>query len=127
VRPKDSSPREAGSSARSPAREAGQATIEVVGMLPLLALAGMAVLQLLAAGAAQEYAGHAAEAGAIALGEGHDARDAARDAIPGWSRRRLAVEVDGRRVEVRLRPPAIMGSVGDLLAAEATADAGPEP
>jgi hypothetical protein len=108
-----------------PARERGQASVEVVGMLPLLALAGMAVLQLLAAGAAQEYAGHAAEAGAIALGQGHDARDAARDAIPGWSRRRLTVGVDGRRVSVRLRPPAILHAVGDLLAAEATADAGP--
>ena len=94
-------------------------------MLPLLALAGLAVLQLLAAGAAREYAGHAAEAGAIALGDGRDAREAARQAIPGWSRRRLEVDVDGRRVEVRLRPPAILRSVGDLLATEATADAGP--
>ncbi|MDX6697042.1 MAG: hypothetical protein QOE65_439 [Solirubrobacteraceae bacterium] len=94
-------------------------------MLPLLAAAGMAILQLLAAGAAHEYAGHAAEAGAIALADGRDARAAAREAIPGWSRRRLTVGVDGRRVEVQLRPPAILHSVGDLLAAEATADAGP--
>ncbi len=94
-------------------------------MLPLLALAGAAVLQLLAAGVAREYAGHAAEAGAIALGDGRDARDAARAAIPEWSRRRLEVDVDGRRVKVRLRPPAMLGSVGDLLATEATADAGP--
>jgi hypothetical protein len=85
----------------------------------------MAVLQLLAAGAAHEYAGHAAEAGAIALAGGHDARIAAREAIPGWSRDRMTVAVDGRRVHVRLRPPAILRSVGDLLAAEARADAGP--
>jgi hypothetical protein len=105
--------------------QAGQAAVEVVGMLPLLALAGLAVLQLLAAGAAHEYAGHAAEAGAIALAGGHDARTAARGAIPGWSRDRMTVTVDGRRVQVRLRPPAILRSVGDLLAAEARADAGP--
>ena len=111
--------------ARRPAPESGQAAVEVVGMLPLLALAGTAVLQLLAAGAAHEYAGHAAQAGAIALGDGRDAREAAREAIPGWSRRRLTVEVDGRRVEVRLRPPAIVRSVGDLLTTRATADAGP--
>jgi hypothetical protein len=105
----------------------GQATIEVVGMLPLLALVGVAVLQLLAAGAAHEYAGHAAEAGAIALADGRDAEDAARAAIPGWTRRRLEVRVDGRRVHVRLRPPAIVGGVGDMLATRATADAGPRP
>ncbi len=103
----------------------GQAAVEVVGMLPLLAAAGLAVLQLLAAGAAREYAGHAAEAGAIALAEGDDARDGARRSLPGWSRERLDVRVDGRRVHVRLRPPAILRAVGDLLAAEASADAGP--
>jgi pilus assembly protein CpaE len=106
-------------------REGGQAAVEVVGMLPLLALAGLAVLQLLVAGAAHEYAGHAAEAGAIALADGRDVGAAARAAIPGWSGRRLAVRVDGRRVEVHLRPPAILRSIGDLLAAEVTADAGP--
>ena len=103
----------------------GQAAVEVVGMLPLLAVAGMAVLQLLAAGAAHEYAGHAAEAGAIALADGRDAKEAASDALPGWSRRRVDVRVDGRRVRVRLRPPSLIRRVGDLLAAEAMADAGP--
>jgi hypothetical protein len=103
----------------------GQAAVEVVGMLPLLAVAGVAVLQLLAAGAAHEYAGHAAEAGAIALADGREAKEAARDALPGSSRRRLDVRVDGRRVRVRLRPPSVIRRVGDLLAAEATADAGP--
>jgi hypothetical protein len=94
-------------------------------MLPLLALAGLAVLQLLAAGAAREYAGHAAEAGAIALADGRDARQAARDALPGWSRSRVDVRVDARRVRVRLQPPAVVHAVGDLLAAEASASAGP--
>jgi len=108
-------------------RSRGQATVEVVGLLPLLALAGVAVLQVLAAGAAHEYAGHAAQAGAIALADGRDARDAARDAIPGWTRRRLTVRVQGRRVHVRLRPPTIVRAAGDMLAAEATADAGPGP
>jgi hypothetical protein len=105
-------------------RRNGQATVEVVGMLPLLALAGIAVMQLLAAGAAREYAGHAAEAGAIALADGRDARDAARHAVPGWSRRRMEISVRGRRVRVRLRPPAVVRRVGDLLAAEVEADAG---
>jgi hypothetical protein len=99
--------------------------VEVVGLLPLLALVGVTVLQLLAAGAAHEYAGHAAEAGAVALGQGGDAREAAREAVPGWARHRVAVRVDGRRVRVRLRPPEVVPGVGDLLRAEAIADAGP--
>lgn len=102
----------------------GQAAVEVVGMLPLLALVGAVVLQLLAAGAAHEYAGHAAEAGAIALADGRDAKAAARSALPGWSRSRVDVSVDGRRVRVRLQPPSVVHAVGDLLATEATADAG---
>jgi hypothetical protein len=96
-------------------------------MLPLLALVGAAVLQVLAAGAAHEYAGHAAEAGAIALADGRDARRAARDALPAWTGRRIAVAVDGRRVHVRLSPPAVLPGVSDLLAARSTADAGPRP
>jgi hypothetical protein len=106
----------------APAR--GQATVEVVAMLPLLAAVGVAILQLLAAGAASEYAGHAAEAGAIALADGRNPRQAAREALPGWSRRRLTVSVHGRSVRVRLRPPAIMSGVGELLAADVEAYAG---
>jgi uncharacterized protein (UPF0548 family) len=103
----------------------GQATVEVVALLPLLALAGLAIMQLLAAGAAREYAGHAAEAAAMAVGEGRDPAPAARDAIPGWSAHRLTVHTEGRRVEVELRPPSIVRAIGDLLAAHAQADAGP--
>jgi uncharacterized protein (UPF0548 family) len=105
--------------------QTGQATVEVVALLPLLVLGGLAIMQLLAAGAAREYAGHAAEAAALAVGDGRDATVAARDAIPGWSAHRLTVTAEGRKVRVRLRPPAILRAVGDLLAAEAEADAGP--
>jgi len=104
---------------------AGQATVEVVALLPLLAVAGLAILQLLAAGAAYELAGHAAEAGAVAIAEGRDPERAARESVPSWSRRRVSVHVAGRRVAVRLQPPAILDSVGDLLTARAEADAGP--
>jgi uncharacterized protein (UPF0548 family) len=99
----------------------------VVALLPLLALAGLAIMQLLAAGAAREYAGHAAEAAAMAVGEGRDPAAAAHDAIPSWSAHRLRVHADGRRVEVDLRPPSIVHAIGDLLAAHAEADAGPAP
>jgi hypothetical protein len=102
----------------------GQATVELVAMLPLLAAAAIATLQLLAAGATAELAGHAAEAGAVAILEHDDPSAAARAALPGWSRDRLQLRIDGRRVHVRLRPPALLPGAADVLASTADADAG---
>jgi hypothetical protein len=106
----------------------GQASIEVVGLLPMIAAVGLIVAHLLAAAAATEFAGNAAEAGAIALSRDGDparAARAARAAVPGWSRDRLSIRVDGRRVRVRLRPLAAHGKLSDLLTATESADAGP--
>lgn len=102
----------------------GQATVEIVAFLPVLAVAGVAILQLLAAGIAQELAGHAAEAGAVAIAQDRDPVTAARESIPGWGRDRVQVRVRGSRVRVRLRPPAVMRRVAELLTATAQADAG---
>jgi hypothetical protein len=104
----------------------GQATVELVGALPVAVLIALAAGQLLAAGAARELAGNAAEAGAVAIVQGLDARDAAREALPGWSKDRADVRVAGRRVRVRLRPVAVVPGVADRLAATVVADAGPE-
>lgn len=104
----------------------GQATVELVGMLPILVVVALAAAQLLAAGVARELAGHAAQAGAMALLQGGEAGRAARDAVPGWARDRMTVSVRGRRVEVVLRPPAPVRAVGDGLAARAVATAGAE-
>jgi hypothetical protein len=112
--------------AASPARGlAGQATVELVALLPLAALVALAIGQFLAAGAAGELAGNAAEAGAAAILQGADPAAAARAALPGWSRERATVRVDGRRVEVRLRPRVVAPVLADRLEATATADAGP--
>lgn len=110
---------------RPPAREGGQATVELVGMLPLALLVALATGQLLAAGAARELAGNAAEAGAVAMIQGLEPADAAREALPGWSKDRADVHVTGRRVRVRLRPVAVIPGVGDRLDATVVADAGP--
>jgi hypothetical protein len=96
-------------------------------MIPLLVAVALALGQLLAAGAARELAGHAAEAAAIALGRGGDARAAAREALPGWSRERLAIEVDGRRVTATVKPIGLVPPLADRLASSVTADAGPAP
>jgi hypothetical protein len=108
-------------------REAGQATVEVVGLVPVLVVVGLAAGQFLAAGAARELAGNAAEAGAAAMLQGGDARDAARAALPGWSRDRAVLRVDGRRVRVRLAPRTVLPGLASRLTATVVADAGPPP
>jgi hypothetical protein len=104
---------------------AGQATVELVALLPLALLVALAIAQLLAAGSARELAGNAAEAGAVALLQGSDPAAAARAALPGWSRDRAAVRVSGRRVEIRLHPRTVVPLLADRLDATASADAGP--
>lgn len=105
----------------------GQATVELVGALPIVAGVVFAAGQLLAAGVASVLADHAAEAGAVALLEGGDPAAAARDALPGWAEGRVGVVVAGRVVRVRLRPPAPAGAVARVLEQTAEADAGDEP
>ena len=103
----------------------GQASVELVALLPLAALIALAIGQLLAAGSARELAGNAAEAGAAALLQGRDPALAARDALTGWSRERSSVHVTGRRVEVRVRPRTVVPVLAARLEASAAADAGP--
>lgn len=105
----------------------GQASVELVALVPVLVAVALAIGQLLAAGAARELAGHAAEAAAIALGRGDDAQAAARDALPGWSKDRLSIAVDGRRVVATVKPVSIVPPLADGLTSSVSADAGPAP
>jgi hypothetical protein len=99
----------------------GQATVETIALAPVIVAIGLAVLQLLAVGYASVLAGNAAEAGALALAAGTDARDGAKQALPGWSRARARVDVDEGRVEVHLRPPSPLEALADGLEVSATA------
>ena len=108
------------------ADDSGQASVETVALVPLLLAVVLAAGQLLAAGMAREMAGHAATAGAAALIQGRDGRQAARLALPGWARDRARVAVNGRQVTVRLKPPG-PGPVAGVLEAGRVADAGPAP
>ena len=56
-----------------------------------------------------------AEAGALDLAAGGDARAGVREALPGWSRARAEVSVAGGEVNVRLRPPALLRALGERL------------
>ena len=99
----------------------GQSTVEVVALLPVLLAVGLAVLSLLGAGRAQEAAGSAAEAGAVALLQGREPRAAARAALAGWPASRAQIHIAGRRVTVRVTPA---GPFGARLRASAEAYAG---
>jgi hypothetical protein len=99
----------------------GQAMVETLALAPVIVAIGLAILQLLAVGYASVLAGNAAEAGALALAAGTDAREGAKRALPGWSRARARVEVDRGRIEVRLRPPSLLEALADGLEVSATA------
>src|SRR3954452_8796597 len=71
--------------------ERGQASVELVALLPFIALACLVVWQLAVAGHAMWSAGGAARAAARAAAVGSDARAAARRALPRRLERGLVV------------------------------------
>ncbi|HEX6584918.1 MAG TPA: hypothetical protein VF056_15065 [Thermoleophilaceae bacterium] len=101
--------------------ERGQASLELLGLVPLLVAVALAAAQLLAVGYSSVLAGNAAEAGALALAGGGDPRAAARDALPGWSRAHGQASVSGGEVRVRLRPPVLLEALAARLEVSASA------
>jgi hypothetical protein len=93
------------------ARDEGQATVELLAGIPALVLAGLVALQLLATGYSLTLADGAAEAGAMALAAGKPAEPAVREALPGWARGRIRVDVDGGRLTVRIDPPSPLAAI----------------
>jgi hypothetical protein len=93
----------------------GQASVELLAALPALAVAAVLALQLLLVGYSVTIADGAAEAGAIAGAAGRDARNAARDALPGWARGRSRVSAERGRVRVEIRPPVALPALSDAL------------
>jgi pilus assembly protein CpaE len=91
-------------------RQAGQATIELLGVFPLLLLGVLACWQLLLAGFTSTAAQDAARTGsrAAALGRG-DGAAAAVAALPSWLRDHAAATIgaDGR-VTLRVRAPIVV-------------------
>ena len=108
-------------------REAGQSTLETLTVLPLMITVALAIGHVLAAGVTHELAGHAAQAGAIAVIRGGDPRESVRAALPDWAAEQVSVRVVDRRVRVRLEPPAVIPGIADVLASTEVADAGPAP
>ncbi|QEC47841.1 pilus assembly protein [Baekduia soli] len=99
---------------RSRAQE-GQATVELLGLLPVLALVALALWQAVLAGQAAWLAGGAAREAARARALGADPEPAARRALPADLRRGLRVTRDGGDgVRVRVTVPVVVGHRGAL-------------
>jgi hypothetical protein len=102
----------------------GQASVELVALLPLLLVVALVVLCVVAAHGADEQAGMAAEAAALALIQGGDPRAAALAALPPHADARVAI--DGRSISVHVRPrlPLPLPGLPERLAGDARAVAG---
>src|SRR4051812_47367618 len=92
--------------------ELGQATVEIVALLPLMAVLGALLWQAVVAGQAIWFAGSAARAAARATAVGSDARAAARRVLPEHLERGLVVRRERGRegVRVAIAIPAVVGA-----------------
>lgn len=97
--------------------ERGQATVEMVALVPALVVACAIAWELVLAGHTAWMAAHAARAGARAAAVGGDARAAARSVASGSS---VSV-LDGRRVRVRVPVPLVFPGWGSPVRVSATA------
>ncbi len=103
-------------------RERGQASVELVALLPLMAVLAGVLWQASIAGQAIWLAGSAARAAARASAVGADARSAARDVLPGRLEPGLAVDRlpgDAGGVRVTIAIPAIVGGSLSRVSARA--------
>jgi hypothetical protein len=89
--------------------ERGQASVELLGVLPAVLLAALAAWQFALAGHAAWLAGNAARVAARAHAVGEDPARAARAALPAHLRRGLIVRSgSGGRVDLRVRVPLVL-------------------
>jgi pilus assembly protein CpaE len=92
------------------AGESGQATVEFVGILPLLLILLLVLWQIVLVGLTFVFAGHAARAGARAFAVGDPARPAALNAAPGqWGS--ASTQVTEQTPQGTSDPQDIEGSV----------------
>jgi hypothetical protein len=82
------------------ARERGQATVELLGVVPALLAVGLIAWQLILVGHTAWVSAHAARAAARAEVVGQDAAAAARSVLPSGLERGLEVDRGGVRVPV---------------------------
>jgi hypothetical protein len=102
------------------AAESGQASVELVAVLPVLLFCVLIAAQLALAGYALWSAGIAARAGARAEHVGDDGVAAARSALPGALRDGAEVEA-GPPLRTRVRVPTLLPGMPIVSVTAATA------
>lgn len=107
--------------------ERGQATVEVLALVPLVLIAALAAAAILAQQGAVERAGEAAHAGAMAILQDEGPRAAAREALSAHERSEATIAITGRRVTVSVPSTGLLRTLLPHQTARATADAGPDP
>jgi hypothetical protein len=98
----------------------GQATVELVAILPAVVLACAIAWELALAGDTAWLAAHAARAGARAAAVGADPQVAARSVLSGAS----VTSIGGGRVRVRARVPLLVPGWNSAVRVSATAGLG---
>jgi hypothetical protein len=106
-------------------RAAGQATVELIALLPLLVTLTLGLFTFLAADRAHEQAAEAAQAGARALLNDRDPQEAACTTLGRSPRCRHGVDVSGHAVTVTVRPKGPFPRLNRSLEAVETAKAAP--
>ncbi|MEA2456993.1 MAG: hypothetical protein QOI45_3255 [Thermoleophilaceae bacterium] len=105
--------------------ERGQASVELVGALPVVLLVGAVVWQLALAGHTAWLTANAARAGARADAVGRDATSAARSALPRSLERGLELErLPEGGVRVSVRVPLMLHGWGTPVRVEAASSLG---
>ncbi|HEY2602940.1 MAG TPA: TadE/TadG family type IV pilus assembly protein [Thermoleophilaceae bacterium] len=102
--------------------EDGQATVELVAIVPAFVLACFIAWELVLAGHTAWLAAQSARAGARAVAVGRDARAAASSSLPRSLRSGLSVaELGGGRVRVRVAVPLLVSGWRGPVRVSATA------
>ncbi len=90
--------------------DAGQASLETVGIVPFAMLVLVVALQLVLLGISWAFSGIAADAAARAVSIGTSPQEAVHDAVPAGMHSKVAVSASGSSVTVTIRSPLLVGN-----------------
>ena len=89
-------------------RDVGQASVELLALVPLVVLLGWGVWQVALTGLTAGRAAHAARIGSRAAALGADAKEAIRKALPQSMPSLTRLKSDAGKVTVSLRVPSVI-------------------